>query len=204
VRGYLTIETPPAVALLTTAEARDAVGYGEDDTTDADTRLNRLVASAANYLAGARGVLGRSLVNQSIRWTLPAAPGVERLALPMPRVQSVTAIGYVDYDGATQSLAAETYRLAGAGSDHAALELVTGAAWPATDDRQDAFWIDYVSGFGAAASDVPEDLRDAARLLVAHWDTLGRDPVITGGVPAAVQYTLDARIAAWRVPGGHF
>jgi hypothetical protein len=55
--------------------------------------------------------------------------------------------------------------------------------------------IDVVAGYGDAA-DVPEPLRQAIRLLVAHWF---EDRMLVGAAEAPLPKTVDALIAPYRV-----
>jgi uncharacterized phiE125 gp8 family phage protein len=45
----------------------------------------------------------------------------------------------------------------------------SGFNWPVTQIRDDAIKIEYVIGYGDAASDVPQTVRHALMMLVAHW-----------------------------------
>ena len=45
----------------------------------------------------------------------------------------------------------------------------TGYAWPTTFQRDDAIKIEYVIGYGDAAANVPETVRHALLMLVAHY-----------------------------------
>ena len=46
--------------------------------------------------------------------------------------------------------------------------LVDGQSWPSLYPRDDAVQIEYVAGYGAAAS-VPQVFKQAILLLVGHW-----------------------------------
>ena len=44
-----------------------------------------------------------------------------------------------------------------------------GFSWPTTQVRTDAIKIEYVVGFGDAITDIPQTVRHALMMLVAHW-----------------------------------
>jgi uncharacterized phiE125 gp8 family phage protein len=105
-----------------------------------------------------------ALVTQTLELVLDAFPtgGIE---LPMPPLQSVTSIKYIDDDGVEQTLGASLYSV----DTDTIPGLITPAydeEWP-TDvrDQVNAVRVRYVAGFGAA-SDVPEDIRTWIKIRV--------------------------------------
>jgi len=54
-----------------------------------------------------------------------------------------------------------------------------------------------VAGYGAAASDVPQPLRQAVLLLVAHWFER-REPVELGSALETVPMTVGGLLAPYR------
>jgi len=183
----------PAARLLSTAEAkaRCMVEHSADDAL-----IDAFVKAAEDYLDGPAGVTGRALVNQTWRLALSGPPEGD-VILPVPPVSEITEIRYVDPDGDEQVFAAENCRLV-KDPFAARVELVPGAAWPATDARGEAFWIDYVAGYGAAASAVPQTAVTAAGLLVAHWYA-HREGAMAGSVEG-LPLGVEMLIAALRTP----
>ena len=47
------------------------------------------------------------------------------------------------------------------------IALVTGALWPVVADRQEAFWIDFVAGYGTAAQ-VPATVKQTALMMIGE------------------------------------
>ena len=45
----------------------------------------------------------------------------------------------------------------------------TGFTWPVAQQRSDAINIEFVAGFGDAASDVPDTIRHAMLMLISFW-----------------------------------
>ena len=58
--------------------------------------------------------------------------------------------------------------------------------------------IDVALGYGAAAADVPEPLRHAVKLLLAHWYE-NRGVTANGGESAPMTAGVEALIAPYRV-----
>lgn len=158
----LKLQSAPAVGVLTDADAKTHAVIG---FTDDDAYINGLVLAASDYVEAQNGILGRALITQTWTLTLPAAP-TGRLCLPFPPLQSVSAITYES--SGTQTFDPSNYRVISDG-DEGFVELVDGASWPTTDSRSDAFSVTFIAGYGDAPSDVPAGIRQAVRLLVAHW-----------------------------------
>lgn len=160
------------------------------DHADDDSLIAARIAAATNFVEGETGILGRALITQTWRLTLPAAPS-SALQLPLPPVQSVSSITYYDADNVSQTFAADQYRLVSAG-DVGLVDLAQGASWPALYSRSDAMSVEFVAGFGDDSEDVPEEIRLAVIMLVAHWyenrEVMG--DVSTRALPFGVQSLL--------------
>jgi len=155
--SFLTRISGPTAPLLTTAEAKDHLRV---DFADDDDLIDAYISAATDMVDAEWGELGRALVTQRWQLTLPAFPASGVIILPVPPVQQVTGITYYDADNAEQTLAADTYRLTVNGED-ARLDKAAGAVWPATYNRVDAVAVQYDTGYGDAAADVPEGIPEA-------------------------------------------
>lgn len=195
--SFLTLVAAPTVPLLSVAEAKQQVVV---DHSDDDALLERLVAAANDWLDGESSILGRALITQTWRLTLSAPPRERFLRLPIPIVQSVSAITYYDGANTQQTLAAEQYRLISK-PEHGIVELVDGASWPNTYRRADAMSVEYVTGYGDTAADVPEAIRHAAALLVAYW--YDNRSAATERSMSAMPLGVQALLANYRLARGH-
>jgi hypothetical protein len=83
-------------------------------------------------------------------------------------IQSVT---YLDSDGASQTLDPAIYSLV-RGDLTSKLVLTNTSSWPSTAYVAGAVNIQFVAGFGATASAVPDTLKSAMTLLIAHLRSL--------------------------------
>jgi len=152
----LTRITAPATGVVTLADARDhlRVTHSQEDAV-----ISGYIGAVSAYLDARDGVLGEALVTQTWRLYMDR-PG--EVTIPLGPVQSITAVQYLDAAGATQTFASANYRLSG--SDFV---LVDGATWPETALREEAFWIDFVAGYGPASM-VPATVRHAALLMIGE------------------------------------
>ena len=107
----------------------------------------------------------RSLLNQSWTLTLDSFPAMDYIELYMPPLVSITALTTYD-DNNTPSTAFSSYTLDTAGER---LLLDDGATWP-TDLRAHAsVKVEYATGYGTAATDLPGTLLRAVLLLVGDF-----------------------------------
>ena len=154
--------TAPAVEPISLSEAKEHLRV---DGSDEDTLISGLISAAVSHV-DADGVLGRAMISQTWAYWTRSSPGV--VTLPMSPFQSLTSVEYYDADNALQSATASDFetRLAG---DRVTLRPKSGKVWPPAYTREDAIKITYVAGFGAAATDVPQSIRQALLLLIGHW-----------------------------------
>lgn len=180
--------TGPAVQPITLAECKAQLRI---EGADEDTYLAALIAAAVSYV-DATGLLGRAIITQT--WRQGGSP-LNRLALRLPTVQSLSAVKYYDRDNVLQTATLSDFRLI-ASRDWAYVEPV--GSWPSTFDRPDAVQVEFVAGYGDAASDVPESVRHALILLVAHWFE-NREPELVGLTSKSLPHSFDALVMAERV-----
>mgnify|MGYP002623288214 FL=1 len=104
--------------------------------------------------------------------------GCERaIIVPRPPLLAVSSIQYIDSDGNTQTLAASKYDVDTA-SHPGRITLAVNQSWPSLRDVPNAVTITHTAGYGTLASSIPEPIRLAIRMLVAHWYYM-REPVLT-------------------------
>lgn len=123
------------------------------DGSDEDALLT-LIISAARRSAEIR--TGRALVTQTWELALDAFPA-SAIELPMPPVQSITSIKYLDAAGVEQTLSGASYALDSYGSRHWVIP-AQGVSWPETLDAANAVKVRFATGYGAATA-VPEDIK---------------------------------------------
>jgi uncharacterized phiE125 gp8 family phage protein len=189
----LTLTTTPEDEPISTAEAKKhlrVVDTAEDDLIDG------LVAAARLFV---EGEIGRALVSQGYDLRLPRWPSM--VLLPRSPVTAIDGVSYFDAAGVEHELDSDAYVLC-AGFDPARL-LFDSRLLP-TDTLGDVqpVLISYTAGYGDPA-DVPQTIKQAMQLLVAHW-YLNREAVVATGarntlseVPLAVMALLAPYRLQW-------
>jgi uncharacterized phiE125 gp8 family phage protein len=148
----------PTMEPLSLADAKRVlrIDHGDDDT------LVQSLVKAARQRIEAR--TGRALMTQTWRIVLDAWPWGGRVALPVMPAQAVTAVRVFDGLGGSQTFTVPVYRLV-PGTEPPVLD---ASAVPGPGKPRDGIEIDVTAGYGSAASDVPEPLRQALRLMIIH------------------------------------
>jgi uncharacterized phiE125 gp8 family phage protein len=155
------------------------------DTSDEDTLLATLLTAARQY---AEEFQNRACVPQTWDLSLDCFPALIRL--PRAPLASVTSITYLDGDGASQTLAANQYRVDTA-TEPGRVTPAYGVSWPATQTITNAVVVRFVAGWASAAL-VPAPIKHAIALLVSHWFE-HREPALANGLtelPFAVESLL--------------
>ena len=152
----------PATTPITLVEAKAQMRV---ETSDDDTLITRLIAAAVAFTDG-QGALGKAMITQTWRQWVGNNPNEIQLAM-LP-VASVTAVKYYDTDGALQTATLADFEVFGI-STYKYIKPASGKSWPVAQTRSDAIAVEYTTGYGAATTDIPDTLRHALLMLVAHW-----------------------------------
>lgn len=158
----LILNAGPAVEPVSLGEAK---AHLRIDGTAEDMLIGSLIVTSRLHV---ESVLGLSLVTQSWSWFFDAWPRGVAVTLPLRPVQSIAAVRLYDEDGDTTTLASDIYLLDGA-SAPARLVCQGAGVWAKPGRTANGIEIAFTSGFGDTAADVPEPIRHAVRLLIAHW-----------------------------------
>jgi uncharacterized phiE125 gp8 family phage protein len=178
-------ETPIS---LDEAKAHLRVLHANDDAT-----ITALIAVATEKLDGRRGYLGRALLTQSWEYRLHFFPVCGVIEIPLPPLQSVESVKYIDDAGAEQTLATDQY-VVDTATHVGQIRLGYGLSWPSTRWEDYAVRIRFTAGFGDAADDVPQPIRQAILLMIGHW-YVNRTDVSEANLsetPMASKYLLGA------------
>lgn len=187
----LSVVSSPAEEPVTTeaAKAHLRVEHNADDSY-----IGGLVSAARGWVEAR---CRRALVTQTLRMSLDSFPPVIRL--PRSPVQSVAQIQYVDLGGATQTLDASKYRL----DSESLVPRITpayGDSWPPTQAVTNAVTVTFVAGYGGAAA-VPEELKQAIKLLVGTYYDPVRQTVIVGGAASPMPHAAEYLVGPFRIMG---
>ncbi len=174
----------PALEPLSLDEMRV---YLRLETSDEDGLILSLIKAARNAVEqGAR----RALIAQRWRIRLARFPREGQVRVPLSPILSLDAVRTFDALGKPVLLGLTLFRFDGGA-------LCLSPAHLPSDGFGAGVEIDVTAGFGAKATDVPEGLRQAMRMLVAHYyehraDALHEERV--AHFPAAIA----AAVAPWR------
>ena len=158
----------PSTPVVTLAEAKAALRV--DDVAD-DALIESYVAAAITQLDGRDGVLGRALVTQTWELVLPIFPAAQ-IVLPLPPLQSITAIKYRNAANVEITLDPAEYII---DADSAPAMVFPVTSWPSTYNTPNAVVIRFVAGYGAPAL-VPDPIKSAIKLRTqALYDNLKPD-----------------------------
>lgn len=179
--------TAPAVEPLSLAEAKAflRVEHGDDDDV-----IGALISASRIHI---EAQTRRALITQSWRIALDAWPGGGRLPVRPAPLRELTAARVYDSGGVAHVVDLQSLIV-----DAAASELAF-APWalPSPGRLAAGIELNVVVGYGDAAADVPEPLRQAVRLLIAHWyENRGLAAV---GTVTILPTTVAALIAPYRM-----
>jgi len=159
----LELVTPPAVAAISLTDAK---GYLRITSTSENDLITRIVAAATGYVESA---LGRSLISTTWRERLEWFP-ISCISLQRCPLQSVESIKYYDTDGSEQTWSSDEYLVYTPHEIAGSVRLAADYIWPSVQTaRPYPIAVEYIAGYGDAATDVPAALVQAVYMVVDHW-----------------------------------
>lgn len=144
---------------ITTAEAKTHLRV---DHSDDDTYIDALIAAAR---INAEDFCCRAFITQTWVATFDCLNS-EKLRLPRPQLISVSSVQYRDSDGNLQVTSSSDYEV-NTDKEPGIIRFTTTPAYDA--EYENPLRVTYTAGFGANASDVPESIKAAIKLMVGHW-----------------------------------
>lgn len=165
----LTLKTAPSEAILDLADVK---AHLRVDTTADDALIGALITAASQRVDGPLGTLGRALVTQTWTWSLDRFPfhpdrARQSVRVPLPTLQTVNSIRYIDTDGNTQTLDPSLY-LVDIASEPGRLAPAYRTCWPLARCIPNAVTIEFSAGYANAAA-VPQLIKQAMLLLIGAW-----------------------------------
>jgi uncharacterized phiE125 gp8 family phage protein len=186
----LSLITGPTMEPVSLAEAKAHCRITE---ADEDGVIAGYILAARNHV---ETETRRALLTQTWELTLDAWPA--SIVLPRPPAISITSISYVDAQGATQTLAADQYRLVKQDTGEWAIIPAYQVTWPTLRVDASVVTVRYACGYGTLPGSIPEELRQAMLLLVEHWFR-NRGPVAIGTIANNLDRTVDSLLFPHRV-----
>jgi len=189
----LRVVTPPAIEPVTLSEFKLQARV---DGNDEDTLIARYIKTAREHV---ETILRRALITQTLMLALDNW-WIGEQELLMPPLQSVTQVTYRDVNGTEHTLSSTNY-VVDTVSDPGRIRFAKGVSHPNVE-----LWpyapvkITYVAGYGSDAEDVPEPIRQAVRMLAAHYYE-NREAIYIerGGNMQMLPFAVDALLAPYRV-----
>lgn len=189
----LVLNTAPAEEPLTTDEAKNqtrVTGSAED------TLIDSFIVAARQQ---AEHVTRRAFITQTWAYSLDAWPDGDVIYVPKPPLQSISSVKYYGTDDTEYTLSTDDYQV-DTDSEPGRIALVYGASWPSTTLRTvNGIVVTFDAGYGDAASDVPDGIIQAMRLMIGHWYT-NREAVVVGAT--ANEVPLAAEMLLWQYRTG--
>lgn len=158
-----TLVTPPTIfpVTLEEAKAQSRITFVEDDTI-----IQRFIEGATFQV---EKILQRKLITQTWKMFLDLWP--LEITLLYGDLQSVTHVKYTDSDESQSTLDSSTY-LVDTDSVPGRIILKTDESWPTdTLSPKNPIEIQFVTGYGATAADVPQSIRDSILIMVSDMYT---------------------------------
>lgn len=141
----------------------------------------------------AEDITKRKFITQTWVHNLDRFPCGPVIELPLPPLQSVSSVQYIDSDGTTQTLSSSLYHVS-TSRERGRVQLNDGETWPdIKTQRLDAVSITMAVGYGASRASVPAPIRHAMLLMIGHWYNQREDVVfgtIANEVPKASEFLL--------------
>lgn len=177
----------PAAEPVTLAEVK---AYLRLDQSSEDDLLNGLIRAAREDVERSAGL---ALIRQSWRLALDDWPLEGCVTIPVYPVHEVTSVTVYGSQGEASVVNPSCYQADT--TSHPARLYISEAPEPLR--AMNGVEIDFVAGFGEAATEVPDLLRRAIILLVAHWYEF-RSSFGPGDQPVSYPSGYDRMIAPFR------
>lgn len=105
-------------------------------------------------------------------------------------LKSVTSIAYLDENGVSTTLPSSDY-VVSTGDQPGFVAPSYNATWPDVYAQPNSVTITYVAGHSTVSSGVPENVKQAVRMVVGHWYRY-REAVLTGTISKEIEMGVDA------------
>lgn len=185
----LTLMSGPAEEPVTVAEAK---AHLRIDGSAEDVLIASLILTSRLHVEAAMGL---ALITQDWRLTFDRWPEAGEVRFPLRPIQSITSVSVAGDDGVPVLVSDADYTL-----DGQALRprlIPRDGSWPQPETRANGIEIQFTAGIGDEAEDIPQPIRHAILLLVAHWYE-HRDPLEIGSAAAAIPASVSELLKPYR------
>lgn len=192
--GTLYLITEPATEPVSLEQAK---AHLRVDSSDEDDLIEGYLYSARDW---AETFTRRALITQVWDLKLPDFGG-DSMELPMPPLQSVSSISYVDTAGDSQTLSSAYYTVrtpTGPHAPHGRITLNYGYTYPSTQGVPEAVTIRFTAGYGDDEADVPATIRTAIKQYVAELYKEREQSIVGQGPVQKAPATLERLLWQFR------
>lgn len=186
----LTLITAPVETPVDLAETKRHLRLESDDE---DALVLALIQSATEHV---EQETGRALMPQTWDMVLDAFPECDVIELPLPPLQSVTSVKYLDTAGVEQTLDSSHYRVDASGLT-ARILLEYGESWPATQSVRSSVTVRCVVGY-ADQDAVPFVLKQYLLIMIGSMYE-HRESVVVGPAVNSLGF-VDRLLDRFRIP----
>lgn len=183
----LRLITPPAAEPLTLAEAKQHLNV---TITNDDGYIASLITAVRTHLDGKDGILWRALATQT--WELVLDKFPDDILVPLPPLQSVQSITYIDDAGVDRNLATDQYTVDTVSEPGWVVAGPNG--WPATGNYINAVTVRFIAGYET----VPQPIKAAMLLMIGHFYE-NREDVVTGVTVTQLPNASEMLLAPYKV-----
>ena len=188
----LSLVTGPTLEPISLGEAKD---HCKITSTDEDGLFTTYILAARKF---AEGYTKRAFLTQTWDYTIDyywphTVDWRTQIDLPLPPLQSVTSITYVDANGSPQTLAGSQY-VTRTDGPFGRVVPAYGVTWPDIRYQVAAITVRFVAGW--VEGSVPDDIRHGLLTLVGHFNE-HREAVNEGGM-SEVPMTTDTLLSSYR------
>jgi len=158
-----------------------------------DMLISSLILAARLHI---ERCLDLALISQSWSLYLDRWPGAAFVELPLAPLITVDAVRLYSPTGTYVTLDPNLF-IVDTASRRPRLARQDGQSWPLPGRSVNGIEIAFTAGYGEAADDVPMPVRQALKMLVAHWYE-AREPVLLGETADPVPTSVASLIAPYR------
>lgn len=176
----LKLVTPPEVEPVTLEQAKAHLRLDGDADDD---YVSALITAARERV---ELFLRRALITRTFEYTLdgfPPSPAriytTSVIDLPKPPLQSIESIRYIDTAGNVRTLAPEDYQADTSSNEIGRVALAWNRFWPITRSSINSVVIEFTAGYGDAAADVPQAIKQGILIEVSNLYE-NREDVVVG------------------------
>jgi uncharacterized phiE125 gp8 family phage protein len=154
----LKLINPPATEPIALDEIENFLRISNEPDV---TILTDMISAARKRV---EAMTGRQLITATWELRLDSFPGM--IKIPMPPLQSITFLKYLDTGGIEQDLTEDIDFIVDTYSEPARITPAYGTVWPLTQSVFNAVRLIFVAGYGDNDTDIPEPIRNYMKVFI--------------------------------------